>query len=857
MLSQQIRNRFLAYFREQQHLILPSSSLLPIDDPSLLFTNSGMNQFKDLFLGTGSRNYRRVSTVQKCMRAGGKHNDLDQIGHTNRHLTFFEMMGNFSFGDYFKEEAIQFAWEVTLNLFEFSAEQIWVTIFRNDEEAFELWKKKVPERRIVRMDEKDNFWSMGEVGPCGPCSELYYDRGPKYGSASSIDPEGVRYVEFWNLVFMQFNRNEDGSLTPLPHRSIDTGCGLERIVALKMDLDNIFLTDLLRPLIAAIETIAQIPYNREKSSIAFNIIADHIRSLSFAIADGIEPSNNERGYLVRKLLRRAVRQGKSIGIHEPFLAQLVPTLIAIMGDDYPELKAAQSHICDLLTREEESFFRTLKRGGNLLSLVIEEGKSRAEQSISATEAFKLKDTYGFPLEEILLIAKDNQLQVDEKGFHILEEEARNLSKKSKTSHPDSHAEYQKFLSSHPAPEFVGYELSQTETTIAAIVVEGKMVPNISSGEEGILILKRTPFYAERGGQQGDHGTISQKDNRFEVSNCTLPYPSIIAHIGRSTEGVLHVGDQVEAAIDLERRRAIQNNHTATHLLHSALGTILGAEVRQAGSHLDDSKIRFDFNYHRPISPEEIEKIEKLVNQQIRNNSKVATYLLPYEEAEKRADIKQFFGDKYGPIVRVVDLENSKELCGGTHTEQTGTIGYFRITKEASISAGVRRIEACTGREAELFAQKEKDQLEAKMRLQIEEKRKIEELLQETSKKLLKEIARSSIATAENRESHLFLAIRAPLRREELPLLAQEIALQLSTPSIVAVASSEGSHLLLKVSPQLTHQGINAAAIIQKAVPSVGGAGGGRADSAQAGGFDPLKTDQLLEAIRLHTIQNKP
>jgi alanyl-tRNA synthetase len=432
MLSQEVRRKFLKFFKDHQHAIIPSSSVVPHDDPTLLFTNAGMNQFKDVFLGKSARDYKRAATSQKCIRVGGKHNDLDNVGHTSRHLTFFEMLGNFSFGDYFKEKAIAYAWEVTTKVYEFDPDKVWITVFREDDEAAELWKKIVPSSRIVRMDEADNFWAMGETGPCGPCSELYYDRGPKYGDARSVkeDASGERYIEFWNLVFMQFNRDASGKMTPLPQQSIDTGSGLERVIALKMGVDNLFSTDILRGIISQIEQVAGKKYTMEdqETAPAFHVIADHIRSLSFAIADGAQPSNVERGYVLRKLVRRAVRYGRMLGIQDPFLAQVLPRLVSLMGDDYPELKTAQNRIGELLTQEEESFLRTLKRGGNILSAIITDAKKRPHKEITGDEAFKLKDTYGLPIEEVMLIAKDSHLSVNLDAYQLLEEQAREKSK---------------------------------------------------------------------------------------------------------------------------------------------------------------------------------------------------------------------------------------------------------------------------------------------------------------------------------------------------------------------------------------------------------------------------------------------
>ncbi|MBS0607485.1 MAG: alanine--tRNA ligase, partial [Verrucomicrobia bacterium] len=554
MLSQEIRRNFLKYFKDNGHSIVASSPVVPHDDPTLLFINAGMNQFKDVFLGKSQRDYKRAATAQKCIRVGGKHNDLDNVGHTSRHLTFFEMLGNFSFGDYFKEQAIHFAWELTHKVFQFDADKIWITIFQDDEEAFELWKKIVPEKRIVRMGEKDNFWAMGDTGPCGPCSELYYDRGDKYGNAPSPkdDPTGERYLEFWNLVFMQFNRDASGKFQNLPKQSIDTGSGLERVVSLKMGVDTLFATDTFQELIAQVEQVSGKKYNAADPHLApaFHVIADHIRSLSFAIADGAQPSNIERGYILRKLLRRAVRYGRMLGMQEPFLAKILPRLVDMMGPDYRELTASQNRIAEILTAEEEAFIRTLKRGGNILNAIIEQAQKSPLKQITGEEAFKLKDTYGFPLEEILLIAKDTSLQVNIDAYQILEEKAKEKSRSAQTVHLQEVEEnlFKDYVAKHGSSTFLGYESILSEGTIMGIVADGKFVDKLVEGQEGMIILDRTPFYAEMGGQIADQGTLSHHKALFHVSTCHAPYPGVIAHIGKLEKGLMIIGEPVTAKV---------------------------------------------------------------------------------------------------------------------------------------------------------------------------------------------------------------------------------------------------------------------------------------------------------------------
>ena len=856
MLSQEIRRKFLQYFKDKGHSVVPSSSVVPHDDPTLLFTNAGMNQFKDVFLGTSPRDYKRAATSQKCIRVGGKHNDLDNVGHTSRHLTFFEMLGNFSFGDYFKKEAISYAWEVSTQVFGLDPDKIWPTIFETDNEAFEIWKQIVPEKRIVRLGEKDNFWAMGETGPCGPCSELLYDKGPAFGKALSPkeDLTGERFFEFWNLVFMQFNRDATGKMTPLPSQSIDTGAGLERVVSLKMGVNSVFETDILKSLIAQIEHVSGKKYDLKDPvlSPAFHVIADHIRSLSFAIADGAQPSNIERGYVLRKLLRRAVRYGKMLGLHDPFLADVLLRLVETMGDDYPELRASQNRIAEILTLEEESFLRTLKRGGNILSHVIEKANASPLKEISGEEAFKLKDTYGFPLEEIMLIAKDTGLLVNLDAYKLLEEKAKQTSKAAHVTHTQEVKDnvYKEFASKHGVSEFVGYNKLTSDSPILGILVGGSFVDTIKEGEEGALILKTTPFYAEKGGQVGDTGTISSKDNLFTVLDCTSPYPGLTLHQGKCLKGSFTISLNSHAQVEGVRRQEIQNHHTATHLLHWALHTVLGPHIQQAGSLVERGRLRFDFNHHKSLSHEEIQKIEDLVNAKIREDLPVESYELSYENAQKRPDIKQFFGDKYGSSVRVVDISFCKELCGGTHTARTGMIGYFRIAKEASIAAGVRRIEAVTGKGAEDLTRQKEQEFEKKL---LEEQDKYKELVQQfkAARRLaLKELSNTLSQQTISIGSIPFLAAIVAASGDELPALSEDLmSKKESGVLLLATKTADRCQLLVKVSPDLVKKGIEAVQIIKQIAPLIGGSGGGKADSAQAGGKQPEGIEQAFEKAK--------
>jgi len=875
METQNIRRKFLDYFKNNGHTLIPSSAVLPHNDPTLLFTNAGMNQFKDVFLGESKRDYTRAATAQKCIRVGGKHNDLDNVGHTRRHLTFFEMLGNFSFGDYFKKEAIRFSWEVATEVFGFDPERIWPTVFESDDEAFELWKAYVPEKRIYRFGASENFWAMGETGPCGPCSELLYDRGARYGTAQNPheDTSGERYLEFWNLVFMESNKLESGIVSPLPKPSVDTGAGLERIISLKMDVDSVFETDVLRSLIAQTEQVSGHVYdqNNEERASAFRVIADHLRCLAFAIADGVQPSNVDRGYVLRKVLRRAVRYGKTLEMNAPFLARVLPRLIETMGSDYPEIVQSQARIAEILTSEEEAFFRTLRRGGNILNQIIDAAKKHG-QKISGEEAFKLKDTYGFPLEEIQLLAHDANLSVDIDRYTALEQEAKERSRKAHKSTKQVAGEnlFAEFAAKEGPSTFVGYQESKTDARVLAIVSKDTFVDRLSAGEEGMVVLDKSPFYAEMGGQVGDTGTLDASNMHFTVSDTQSPYKGIIAHIGKMKQGQLAVGSQVSAAIDCSRRQEIANNHTATHLLHFALHKVLGPHVKQAGSIVDNKRLRFDFSHHKALSQEEIDQIEALVNNKIRENKTVDSFEMSYEQAQRQDEIKQFFGDKYDATVRVIavdfpdDGDSSKELCGGTHTTELGTIGYFRIKKESSIAAGIRRIEAVSGREAEAFA-KESDK---SLAILAEKLKTQPQKLNERVERLLEENKQLALELKESKKEQMQSAVCALLSQTEeidgIPLLAKEISVsskdlrsfadsameKMQSGVLILAVSGEGKcQLIAKVSDDLVAKGIKAIAIIKHIAPIVGGSGGGKADTAQAGGKDPSKIVEALAKAR--------
>jgi alanyl-tRNA synthetase len=867
MLSQTIRRQFLDYFKKHRHAVIPSSPVVPHDDPTLLFINAGMNQFKDIFLGKSHRDYTRATTSQKCIRVGGKHNDLENVGHTSRHLTFFEMLGNFSFGDYFKKEAIQYSWEVSTQVFGFAPDKIWPTVFLDDDEAFELWTQYVPAERITRFGEKENFWMMGDVGPCGPCSELLFDRGVEYGSATNPleDPAGERFFEFWNLVFMQYNRHHSGKVDPLPKPSIDTGTGLERVVALKMGVDSVYETDILRSIIAQIEEVTGVGYHlHEPRSSAFRVIADHLRCLAFAIADGVQPSNVDRGYVLRKVLRRAVRYGRQLGMDKPFLADILPQLVATMGEDYPELTAGQSRIAEIITVEEESFIRTLKRGGNILNQVID--KAASTKKISGEDAFKLKDTYGLPYEEILLIAKDADLNIDQERYQQLEEEAKQRSRQTQKSAHQVASEniFADFLKEKGETKFLGYTHASADSKILGLVVDGQFVEEMTQDQEGMVILSETPFYAEMGGQVGDTGELVGMHQFFTVQDTVSPYKGLIAHQGKLQKGVLRSGDLLTATIDRERRQKIANNHTATHLLHWALHQVLGEHIKQAGSVVDSQRLRFDFSHHKALSQSELRQIEDLVNDKIRQNLAVNSYEVKYEEVQGKTEIKQFFGEKYGNTVRVIDIDYSKELCGGTHTNAVGNIGLFRIAKESSIAAGIRRIEAVTGKEAEDLNRANEDlllqiaqslkiplvQVRERVEKLMEENKLLSQELKNLKKDQLKLLVESLLTQEETIGSISFILAEIPVAFDELRSSLDLVFEQTKAGVVVlAAAIPDKCQIMVRVSDDCVKQGVSAHKILQTMMPIVEGSGGGKPNHAQGGGKSPQKLREAFLAVR--------
>lgn len=874
MLSQSFRRQFLDYFKHHKHTVIPSSPVVPHDDPSLLFINAGMNQFKDVFLGRSQRDYTRAVTSQKCIRVGGKHNDLENVGHTSRHLTFFEMLGNFSFGDYFKHDAIKFAWEISTNVFGFEPDRIWPTVYTDDDEAFEIWRQYVPADRITRFGEKENFWVMGETGPCGPCSELLYDRGREFGIATkpSEDTSGERFLEFWNLVFMQYNRQASGQVDPLPKPSIDTGAGLERVISLKMGVESVFETDILRSIIAQIEELTGKAYHQhDKQAAAFRVIADHLRCLAFAIADGVQPSNVDRGYVLRKVLRRAVRYGRQLGMDKPFLAKVLPQLVSTMGEDYPELIKSENLIAEIITGEEEAFIRTLKRGGNILNQVIEHAQTTGKK-IGGDDAFKLKDTYGLPYEEIVLIAKDSDLTIDQERYLQLEEEAKQRSRQvQKTVHQIAGENiFADFVKQNGETHFVGYSQTSNESKVIGLVVDGQFVQSMKEGQEGLVILNASPFYAEMGGQVGDTGLLKSSRQLFIVQDCLAPYKGVIAHSGKLEKGELHVGDPVTAEIDIVRRRHIANNHTATHLLHWALQHVLGEHIKQAGSVVDPNRLRFDFSHHKSLTAEEISRIEDLINDKIRENLPVKSYEMKYEDVQGRADIKQFFGEKYGTNVRVIDIDYSKELCGGTHTSAVGNIGLFKIAKESSIAAGIRRVEAVTGKDAEELNRSNEElllqigqllkapqvQLKERVEKLIEENRQIAQELKNLKKDQLKLLVDGLLNQKEQIGALSFIMSEIPVTIEELRT-SIDLVFDQSKCGLVVLAAvvAEKCQVMVRVSDDWVKQGLSAHALLQQMMAIVEGSGGGKPNNAQGGGKAPQKLREAFDAVR-ETLKNR-
>ena len=862
--TDELRQGFIRYFEEHGHTAVPSSSLIPQADPTILFTNAGMNQFKRVFLGEDQRTYKRAVTVQKCMRAGGKHNDLENVGYTARHHTFFEMLGNFSFGDYFKDEAIRFGWDYLTNVVGLAKDKLWVTVFREDDEAAALWAKiGVPQTRIVRCDEKDNFWQMADTGPCGPCSEIHYDQGPAMPGDAVPNGDGDRVIEIWNLVFMQYDRDAGGVLRPLPKPSIDTGMGLERLAAVAQGVHSNYDTDLFRPILEAIGKRTGRRYGDDAAGDrSMRVIADHLRAIVFLIADGIVPSNEGRGYVLRRILRRAARHGRLLGATEPFLHELTGVIIERMGGAYPELRPAAGAIAQAAEGEEERFIATLDQGLPILNDLVTKAKASSQTALAGQDVFKLYDTYGFPLDLIEEAGREQGMTLDHAGFQRALEEQREKARKATGFETAAVKPAVAELAGKIRPtRFVGYEGLKAEGVVQALLKGDRRVKEAVEGEEIELALDVTPFYAEGGGQVGDRGMLQGPDGRVEIRETTRPAPDFVLHKGVVQAGRVREGERLEATVNEATRHDAARNHTATHLAHAALREILGPHVKQYGSLVAPNRLRFDFAHFRPLSSRDAEEIESLVNERVRRDDSVQTDVMGVQEAVT-AGALAFFGDKYGEKVRVVSIESfSKELCGGTHCRRTGEIGMFKLVTETGVAAGVRRIEAVTGS----GAMEHLKRLEAEVR-ELSELLKVgpSELVGKTKKLMtqLKEKEREleqvklklASGTTEQATARSVRGIQVHAQRAdgldgaELRALADRVRDKLKT-GVIALGScrDEKVSLLVVVTPDLIPK-IHAGHLIRDMASEVGGTGGGRPEMAQAGGKNPERLDAALGKV---------
>ena len=866
MTASEIRNAYLQFFQSKGHTIVPSSPVVPEDDPTLLFTNAGMNQFKNCYLGIEKREYTRATTSQKCIRAGGKHNDLDNVGYTARHHTFFEMLGNFSFGDYFKHDAIQFAWELLTSekWFALPKERLWVTVYESDDEAYEIWEKEVgiPRERIIRIGDNkgapyasDNFWQMGDTGPCGPCTEIFYDHGDHIwgGPPGSPEEDGDRYIEIWNIVFMQFNRQADGTMEPLPKPSVDTGMGLERIAAVLQHVNSNYDIDLFRTLIQA---VAKVTGATDLSNKSLRVIADHIRSCAFLIADGVMPSNENRGYVLRRIIRRAVRHGNMLGAKETFFYKLVGPLIDVMGSAGEDLKRQQAQVEQVLKTEEEQFARTLERG---LALLDEELAKLSGDTLDGETAFRLYDTYGFPVDLTADVCRERNIKVDEAGFEAAMEEQRRRAREAS----GFGADYNAMIRVDSASEFKGYDHLELNGKVTALFVDGKAVDAINAGQEAVVVLDQTPFYAESGGQVGDKGELKGANFSFAVED-TQKYGQAIGHIGKLAAGSLKVGDAVQADVDEARRARIRLNHSATHLMHAALRQVLGTHVSQKGSLVNDKVLRFDFSHNEAMKPEEIRAVEDLVNAQIRRNLPIETNIMDLEAAKAKGAMA-LFGEKYDERVRVLSMGDfSTELCGGTHASRTGDIGLFRIISESGTAAGVRRIEAVTGEGAIATVHADSDRLSEvahllkgdsnnladKVRSVLERTRQLEKELQQLKEQAAaQESANLSSKAIDVNGVKLLVSELSGVEPKMLRTMVDDLKNQLGSTIIVLATVAEGKvSLIAGVSKDVTDR-VKAGELIGMVAQQVGGKGGGRPDMAQAGGTDAAALPAALASVK--------
>ncbi|MCP6211580.1 alanine--tRNA ligase [Klebsiella pneumoniae] len=862
----EIRQAFLDFFHSKGHQVVASSSLVPHNDPTLLFTNAGMNQFKDVFLGLDKRNYSRATTAQRCVRAGGKHNDLENVGYTARHHTFFEMLGNFSFGDYFKQDAIKYAWELLTgeNWFALPKEKLWVTVYETDDEAFDIWANEVgiPRERIIRIGDNkgapfasDNFWQMGDTGPCGPCTEIFFDHGDHIwgGPPGSPEEDGDRYIEIWNIVFMQFNRQADGTMEPLPKPSVDTGMGLERIAAVLQHVNSNYDIDLFRDLIAS---VAKVTGATDLTNKSLRVIADHIRSCAFLVADGVIPSNENRGYVLRRIIRRAIRHGNMLGAKDTFFWKLVAPLIDVMGSAGDELKQQQAQVEQVLKTEEEQFARTLERG---LALLDEELSKLKGDTLDGETAFRLYDTYGFPVDLTADVCRERNIKVDEAGFEAAMEEQRRRARESS----GFGADYNAMIRVDGASEFKGYDHLELNGKVTALFIDGKAVDSVSAGQEAVVILDQTPFYAESGGQVGDKGELKGAGFSFAVSD-TQKYGQAIGHIGKVASGSLKVGDAVQADVDEARRQRIRLNHSATHLMHAALRQVLGTHVAQKGSLVNDKALRFDFSHFEAMKPEEIRAVEDLVNAQIRRNLAIETNIMDIDAA-RASGAMALFGEKYDDRVRVLRMGDfSTELCGGTHAARTGDIGLFRITSESGTAAGVRRIEAVTGEGAMAILHAQSDQLNdiaqllkgdshnlgEKVRAALERTRQLEKELQQLKEQAAaQESANLSSKAEEINGVKLLVSELTGVEPKMLRTMVDDLKNQLGSTIVVLATVADGKvSLIAGVSKDVTDR-VKAGELVGMVAQQVGGKGGGRPDMAQAGGTDASALPAALASVK--------
>ncbi|EPM7368714.1 alanine--tRNA ligase [Klebsiella pneumoniae] len=862
----EIRQAFLDFFHSKGHQVVASSSLVPHNDPTLLFTNAGMNQFKDVFLGLDKRNYSRATTAQRCVRAGGKHNDLENVGYTARHHTFFEMLGNFSFGDYFKQDAIKYAWELLTgeNWFALPKEKLWVTVYETDDEAFDIWANEVgvPRERIIRIGDNkgapfasDNFWQMGDTGPCGPCTEIFFDHGDHIwgGPPGSPEEDGDRYIEIWNIVFMQFNRQADGTMEPLPKPSVDTGMGLERIAAVLQHVNSNYDIDLFRDLIAS---VAKVTGATDLTNKSLRVIADHIRSCAFLVADGVIPSNENRGYVLRRIIRRAIRHGNMLGAKDTFFWKLVAPLIDVMGSAGDELKQQQAQVEQVLKTEEEQFARTLERG---LALLDEELSKLKGDTLDGETAFRLYDTYGFPVDLTADVCRERNIKVDEAGFEAAMEEQRRRARESS----GFGADYNAMIRVDGASEFKGYDHLELNGKVTALFIDGKAVDSVSAGQEAVVILDQTPFYAESGGQVGDKGELKGAGFSFAVSD-TQKYGQAIGHIGKVASGSLKVGDAVQADVDEARRQRIRLNHSATHLMHAALRQVLGTHVAQKGSLVNDKALRFDFSHFEAMKPEEIRAVEDLVNAQIRRNLAIETNIMDIDAA-RSSGAMALFGEKYDDRVRVLRMGDfSTELCGGTHAARTGDIGLFRITSESGTAAGVRRIEAVTGEGAMAILHAQSDQLNdiaqllkgdshnlgEKVRAALERTRQLEKELQQLKEQAAaQESANLSSKAEEINGVKLLVSELTGVEPKMLRTMVDDLKNQLGSTIVVLATVADGKvSLIAGVSKDVTDR-VKAGELVGMVAQQVGGKGGGRPDMAQAGGTDASALPAALASVK--------